>query len=112
MRSLRFKAVLANPKFIQMSRVDWRSYYTVTTCHVCQKSPAVRGAAPNEWNLMLKLNVINNGHSVVFYNMRSYDFHLLMQAISKVESKISCIPNNTEKYTSFYLGQLHFIYSI
>ena len=32
-----------------------------------------------------------------------------MQAISKVEGKISWIPNNTEKYISFSLGQLRFI---
>ena len=32
-----------------------------------------------------------------------------MQAISKVKNKISCIPNNTEKYISFSLGQLRFI---
>ena len=32
-----------------------------------------------------------------------------MQAISKVEGKVSCIPNNTEKYISFSLGQLRFI---
>ena len=32
-----------------------------------------------------------------------------MQAISKVEGKVSCIPNNTEEYISFSLGQLRFI---
>ena len=38
--------------------------------------------------------------------MRGYDSHLLMQAI--LEGGISCIPNNTEKYISFPLGQLRF----
>ena len=28
---------------------------------------------------------------------------------SKVEGRVSCIPNNTEKYISFSLGQLRFI---
>ena len=32
-----------------------------------------------------------------------------MQAISKVEGRVSCIPNNMEKYISFSLGQLRFI---
>ena len=32
-----------------------------------------------------------------------------MQAISKVEGRISYIPNNTEKYISFSLDQLRFI---
>ncbi|MEW8687500.1 MAG: hypothetical protein AB2556_16930 [Candidatus Thiodiazotropha sp.] len=48
-------------------------------------------------------------NSFVFHNLRGYDSHLLMQAISKVKGKISCIPNNTEKYTSFSLDQLRFI---
>ena len=46
---------------------------------------------------------------VVFHNLRGYDSHLLMQAISKVEGRVSCIPNNTEKNISFSLGQLRFI---
>ncbi|GFR65766.1 protein NYNRIN [Elysia marginata] len=32
-----------------------------------------------------------------------------MQAISKVEGQVNCIPNNTEKYISFSLNQLRFI---
>ena len=31
-----------------------------------------------------------------------------MQAISKVEGRVSCIPNNMERYISFSLGQLRF----
>ena len=32
-----------------------------------------------------------------------------MQAISKVEGRVSCVLNNTEKHISFVLGQLRFI---
>ena len=32
-----------------------------------------------------------------------------MQAISKVEGNITCIPNNTEKYILFSIGQLRFL---
>ena len=35
-----------------------------------------------------------------------------MQTISKVCGKITCIPNNTEKYISFSLGQLRFVDSV
>ena len=45
---------------------------------------------------------------MVFHNLRGYDSHLLMQAISKVDGRVSCIPNNTEKYISS-LRQLRFI---
>ena len=46
---------------------------------------------------------------MVFHNLRGYDSHLLMQAISKVEDRVSCISDNTEKYISFSLRQLRFI---
>ena len=60
-------------------------------------------------NLKLRLNPQTTTIPVVFHNLRGYDSHLLMQAISKVKGNISCIPNNTEKYISFSLGQLRFI---
>jgi hypothetical protein len=46
---------------------------------------------------------------VVFHNLRGYDSHLIMQAISQEESQVSCIPNNMEKYISFSLRNLRFI---
>ena len=63
----------------------------------------------NVCNLKLRLSPKSTTKPVVFHNLRGYDSHLLMQAISKVEGRISCIPNNTEKYISFSLGQLRFI---
>ena len=93
-----------------------------TTCHICLQDLAgdsvrdhchitgkYRGAALSACNLKLRLNPKTTVVPVVFHNLRGYDSHLLMQAISKVEGKVSCIPNNTEKYISFALGQLRFI---
>ena len=40
---------------------------------------------------------------VFFHNLRGYDSHLIMQAISEVDGEITCIPNNMEKYISFSL---------
>ena len=102
-----------------MTRKDWLAFGTAETCHVCDKSLDVdsvrdhchitseyRGAAHNACNLKLRLNP---SIPEVFLNLRGYDSHLLMQAISKVEGRVSCIPNNTEKYISFSLGRLRFI---
>ena len=69
----------------------------------------IEGQPNNACNLKLRLNPKTTTLPVVFYNLRGYDSHLLMQAISKVEGEISCIPNDTEKYISFSLGQLRFI---
>ena len=75
-------------------------------CHITGK---YRGAAHNACNLKLQLNPKTTTIPVVFHNLRGYDSHLLMHAISKVDGRVSCIPNNTEKYISFSLGQLRFI---
>ena len=105
-----------------MTRDDWCVHISSTTCHVCAKplegdsvrdhchiTGKYRGAAHNACNLKLRLNPKTITIPVVFHNLRGYDSHLLMQAISKVEGHISCIPNNMEKYITFSLGQLRFI---
>ena len=79
-------------------------------CDHCHITGEYRGAAHNVCNLKLRLNPQTTTIPVVFHNLRGYDSHLLnMQAISKVEDRVSCIPNNTEKYISSSLGQLRFI---
>ena len=118
---------------MRMTPEDRRAQDTVSrngVCHICEKPFACvagtagttysvrdhchitgkyRGAAHNACNLKLRLNPKTTAIPVVFHNLRGYDSHLLMQAISRVEGKVSCIPNNTEKYISFSLGQLRFI---
>ena len=121
------KDVLANPEVMRMTPEDILNHDAVSrndNCHICEKPFACagdsardhchitgkyRGAAHNACNLKLRLNPNTTTIPVVFHNLRSYDSHLLMQAISRVEGKVSCIPNNTEKYISFSLGQLRFI---
>ena len=105
-----------------MTREDWLAFRTAETCHVCDKpleggsvrdhcniTVEYRGAAHNACSLKLRLNPKTTSIPVVFHNLRGYDSHLLMQAISKVEGRVSCIPNNTEKYISVSLGHLRFI---
>ena len=112
----KIKGVLADPKAMRMTRGDWLAFRTAETCHVCDKplegdsvrdhchiTGEYRGAAHNACNLKLRLNPQTTSIPVVFHNLRGYDSHLLMQAISKVEGRVSCIPNNTEKYISFCL---------
>ena len=71
-----------------------------------------RGAAHNECNFRLKLNLKTMPIPVIFHNLKSYDGHLLMQAIARMRGEIKCIPTNTEKYISFSLGNLRFIDSV
>ena len=107
----KIKCVLAEPKAMRMTREDWLAFRAADTCHVCDKplegdsvrdhchiTGKYRSAAHSASNLKLRLNPKTTVVPVVFHNLRVYDSHLLMQAISKVECKVSCIPNNTEKY--------------
>ena len=71
-----------------------------------------RGAAHNECNFKLKLNLKTAPIPAIFHNLKGYDGHLPMQAMARVQGEIKCIPTNTEKYISFSLGNLRFIDSL
>ena len=121
-----------NPKPMTMTPEDKFKHNSATHCHVCERHLAVwdqenkqykkdsvrdhchitgkyRGAAHKACNLKLRLEPGKTPIPVVFHNLRGYDSHLIMQAISKVKGQMKCIPNNMEKYISFSLGQLRFI---
>ena len=71
-----------------------------------------RGAAHSYCNLQLSVKPGKTIIPVVFLNLRDYDSHLIMQAISETEGDLKCIANNMEKYIYFSIGQLRFIDSL
>ena len=46
---------------------------------------------------------------VVFHNLRGYDAHHLMQAMSQLQKEVKCVANNMEKYITFSVGGLRFL---
>ncbi|KAK3765304.1 hypothetical protein RRG08_027310 [Elysia crispata] len=93
----RIQKVLAKPQAMRMTNADWESHRTASRCHVCDgllKGDSVkdhchitgkyRGAAHSACNLKLRLSPKTTTIPVVFHNLRGYDSHLLMQAISKL----------------------------
>ncbi|KAL9982399.1 hypothetical protein ACROYT_G004435 [Oculina patagonica] len=82
-------------------------------CHITGK---FRGAAHNICNLMMRINPKNVQIPVVFHNLRGYDAHHLMQAMSKIskeaQKEVKCVANNMEKYITFSFGGLRFIDSL
>ena len=73
----------------------------------CHLTGRYRGAAHSDCNLNYKFS---NRIPVVLHNLRGYDSHLIMQGLGKLKGvPIKCIPNNTEKYISFAVGDLVFI---
>ena len=101
---------------------DEVSFKNATLCHICQKPLGAdrvrdhdhlkqgfnyRGAAHNACNLNYKQP---SYIPVIFQNLKNY---LLMSGISEFQPRrISCIPNNMEKYISFSIGSLRFIDSL
>ena len=78
-------------------------------CHITGR---YRGAANNECNLKLRINPKTYQIPVVFHNLRGYDAHHLMQAISQMQKEVKCIANNMEKYITFSVGNIRFIDSL
>ena len=67
-------------------------------CYVTEK---YRGSACRDCNIVVALNHKIN---VIFYNLKNYDSHLIMQELGKLNLKINVIPNGLEKYISFSIN--------
>ena len=67
-------------------------------CHITGK---YRGSADTDCNINLKLN---RKIPTVFYNLKNYDSHLIMQEPGKFNLEIRVIPNGLEKYKSFTIN--------
>ena len=78
-------------------------------CHITGK---YRGAAHNQCNFKLNPNPKTVPIPVVYYNLKRYDAHLMMQAPSRVWGETKCFPTNTQNYISFSLENLRFIDSV
>ena len=72
-------------------------------CHIGK----FRSSAHRYCNTNLQLNP---NIPVVSYNLKNYDFHLIMQELGKFNLKINVIPNGLEKYMCFTINnKLSFI---
>ena len=75
-------------------------------CHITGR---YRGAAHNACNLKMRIKPKTDQIPVVFHNLRGYDAHHLMQAMSQLQKEVKCVANNMEKYIIFSVGGLRFI---
>jgi hypothetical protein len=107
---------------MEMTPKDTTIHEATQDCHVCGKplngdsvrdhchiTSKYRGAAHNGCNLKLRLSAVKTHIPVVFHNLRGYDSHLIIEAISQEQGQVTCIPNNMEKYISFSLRSWRFI---
>ena len=109
---------------IKMTCKDIKQYQKATHCYICgggfeepqdkcrdhcHLSGKYRGASHMTCNLVYKtLSFI----PVVIHNLRGFDGHLIAQSLGQFDGKISCIPQNLEKYLSFSFQNLRFIDSL
>ena len=78
-------------------------------CHITGR---YRGAAHNACNLKMRIKPKTDQIPVVFHNLRGYDAHHLMQAMSQLQKEVKYVSNNMEKYITFSVEGLHFIDSL
>ena len=67
-------------------------------CHITGK---YRGSTNCDCNISLKLT---KKVSVIFYNLRGYDSHLIMRVIDKFDVKVNVLPNGLEKCMAFIIN--------
>ena len=68
----------------------------------CPVTGKYRGSAHTDCNLSYRLT---NTIYVIFYNLRGYDSHLIMQEIGKFNKDINVIRNNMKKYMAFMIDK-------
>ena len=108
---------------MRIERAEEQAFQDTVKCHIygfelgadrvrdhCHLTGKHGGAAHNDCNL----NYSFTGRiPIILHNLRGYDSHLIMQRLGKLkDKKISCIPNNTEKYISYSIDNLDFIDSL
>ena len=104
-----------------ISKKEQNDFKNAKSCHICNKeynnedvsvrdychvTGKYRESAHTDCNLSYRLT---NKIYVIFYNLRGYDSHLIMQEIGKFNKDINEIPNNTEKYMAF-MSDRHIIF--
>ena len=127
---IKINKIFNKPKDIIMTETDNKKFKESKQCWICEKTffdgdknyrkvhdhchftGKYRGAAHSLCNLKFSIKPDKTIIPVVYHNLRGYDSHRIMQAISKTKGDLICIADNMEKYISFSLGQLRFIDSL
>ena len=85
-------------------------------CDHCHFTGAFRGAANQACNINYEFKNENERKRnsffipIVLHNLRNYDASLILSAVGNIKGKrLSCVPNNMEKYISSSVGNLRFI---
>ena len=72
-------------------------------CHITGR---YRGAAHNNCKVKLYINPKTIPIPIIFHNLKGYDAHHLMQAMSQLKKEVKCIANNMEKLISHFQSEV------
>ena len=119
---------------LKLSVAEEILFKEATDCHICKEELGAdkdrdhmhlppytyRGAAHAHCNLQFQFRQGKRSRNskfyipIIFHNIRGYDSHLLMESSGKMckGKKLRVIPNHSEKYLSFSVGDLRFIDSL
>ena len=108
-----FDEYIAAPKPMLLTAAESRWFANTTICHICTKrfgddkmrdhchiTGNCRGDAHNECNLLYKISKTGWKLPVVIHNLKSYEGHLIVNALKSEFGKVRVIPQNMEKYLS------------
>ena len=113
-------------KMKPLSAEQRTEFDSATTCHICRRvfmesdrrvrdhdhiTGAYRGAAHASCNLNYRLHVSKTKITVFIHNLRNYDAHLILSAAKPEHGPITVIPNNTERYIWYQIGDIIFKHS-
>ena len=111
----------------QLTQQQQEDFNSAEKCHICERlfklnekrakdhdhlTGEYRGPAHNSCNLQYRINPHTVKIPCIIHNPRSYDPHLILSAVKPRHGEITVIPNNTERYTSFTIGDVTFIDSM
>ena len=106
-----------------LTREDKKCFKDATTCYICDggfternykvrdhdhRTGQYRGAAHTKCNI---LHYSNRYLPIFFHNLKGYDSHHILRAAIDIvdKDKINAIPQSTEKFMTFSIGNLKFL---
>ena len=116
-----FDEYIAIPKPMLLTATELRSFNNVTTCHICLEMitcdhchivGGYNGSAHNECNLVYGISKSGWKLPVFIHNLKGYDGHLIVKALTSEFGKVQVIPQNMEKYLPPSVAKLKFTDSV
>ena len=107
--------------FTKENQIEFKN---ATNCHICKKplkedrvrdhdhlTGLFRGAAHEDCNINYKIEPKKFKIPIFYHNLKGYDSHIIINAFRKYckTSRIEVIPQSSEKFLTFNIGNMQFV---